>query len=140
MAMNNLNFGGNVLDSLSLSNPSISSMGTMPLQNLSFGNTSTMDTGLNFDKAFWLGGENSMGVLPVGAQLFQTGLNAYTGLQGLNLAKEQLAFSKDAFNKNYANQVKLTNAQLRDRQEARYAANPNAYENPDKYMEENKVG
>lgn len=140
MAMNNLNFGSNAYDSLSLTNPTIPPMGTIGIENTPFSMANFQNNGLNFDKGFWLGDKNSMGVLPVGAQLLQTGINAFTGIKGLNLAEEQLAFSKDAFNKNYANQVKLVNAQLRDRQEARYAANPNAYENPDKYVEENKVG
>ena len=183
MAMNNLSFGGNAYDSLSLTNPTVPSMGNLATQNLSLSNpvvppmgniamsgldlsipTSTAQPGipmnmldwsspetaggpfnpsgggLNFDKGFWLGDKNSMGVLPVGAQLLQTGINAYTGIRGLNLAEEQLAFTKEAFNKNYANQVKMVNSQLRDRQEARYAANPNAYQNPDEYVEENKVG
>jgi len=36
-------------------------------------------------------------------------LNAYTGLQGLGLAKDQFGFKKASTNRNVANQAKLTN-------------------------------
>lgn len=88
----------------------------------------------------WFGGQNQMGYIPAGIGALSAGLNAYTGFQQLGLAKDQLAFQKQAYSENMANQTKLTNAALRDRQAARYAANPNAYQNPDDYMAENKVG
>lgn len=66
--------------------------------------------------------------------------NAWLGFQQLKLGKENLAFQKDAFNKNYANQVRTTNTALLDRQKARYAANPDAYQKPDDYLSQNKVG
>lgn len=63
------------------------------------------------------------------------------GLSGLwnarkqgKLAKEQFNFSKDAFNKNYAASAKTTNAQLADRQAARYARNPKAFATVSDYM------
>lgn len=101
-------------------------------------NTGT-GTGGNWSE-FLLGNNQQVGALPVGLGLLNTGLNLYTGIKGLQMAEDQFNFQKDAFNKNYANQTKLINSQLRDRQRARYAANPHAYQSPDEYMAENKVG
>ncbi len=88
----------------------------------------------------WFGGKNQIGYIPTALAGASSVMSAYTGLQNFKLAEDQLNFQKDAFNKNWANQTKLTNAALRDRQAARYSANPNAYENPDDYMAKNKVG
>jgi len=88
----------------------------------------------------WFGGQNQMGYIPTSIGALSAGIGAYTGLQNYRLAKDQLAFQKYAFGKNWENQVTLTNAALRDRQAARYSANPNAYESPDEYMAKNKVG
>ena len=67
-----------------------------------------------------------------------TGLvSAYTGLQQLQVAKDNLAFQKGAFNKNYGNQVKLTNSQLEDRQRSRVMDSPGAYESVSNYMAKN---
>ncbi len=90
--------------------------------------------------SFLFGDNNQVGAIQGVAGLLGTGLNMYTGWKGLQMAEDQFNFQKDAFNKNYANQTKLINSQLRDRQQARYAANPHAYQKPDDYMKENKVG
>ena len=79
----------------------------------------------------WFGGENQMGVIPAGIQGLSALAQGWLGFQQLGLAKDSLAFQKDAFNKNYENQRQLTNQQLLDRQRARAAANPNAYASPD---------
>ena len=65
--------------------------------------------------------------------------NAYMGMQQYGLAKDQLQFSKDAFNKNYAAQAKMTNASLMDRQRARVAANSGAYQSVGDYMAQNRI-
>lgn len=65
---------------------------------------------------------------------------SWLGMQQLDQAKEQFAFEKDAFQKQYNNQVQLTNANLRDRQSARVAAAPGAYQSVGDYMNQNKVG
>lgn len=79
----------------------------------------------------WFGGENQMGVVPAGIQGLSALAQGWLGFQQLGLAKDSLAFQKDAFSKNYENQRQLTNQQLLDRQRARAAANPNAYASPD---------
>jgi hypothetical protein len=73
--------------------------------------------------------------------LVNGGLNAAVGLMGAfnawntnKLAKQQFAFQKDAYNADYANQVKQTNANLSDRAYARYAADPTHYQDPAAYM------
>jgi hypothetical protein len=53
--------------------------------------------------------------------------NMYMGMKQYGLAKDQLAFSKDAFAKNYAAQKDATNRQYQDRFAARKASNPGAY-------------
>ena len=79
----------------------------------------------------WLwGGKGSDGTrTPAGfSTLFdvaKTGLNAYGGFKQLGLAEDSLNFQKDAFSKQFANQSKLVNSQLRDRQQARLDRNPN---------------
>ena len=92
----------------------------------------------------WFGGKDAQtgnlntGILPVGIGALTGLVGAYTGLEQLQVAKDNLAFQKNAFNKNFANQAKLTNSQLADRQRARVMDSPGAYESVGDYM--NKYG
>lgn len=68
-------------------------------------------------------------------------LGAATGLYGAynahktgKLAREQLNFTKDSFNRNFEAQAKTTNAQLADRQNARHARDPKAHASVSDYM------
>jgi len=64
-----------------------------------------------------------------------TGLaNGYLGFQNMGLAKRQAAQAQNNFNTQWNANVKSTNASLSDRQAARVASNPNAYESVDSYM------
>ncbi|MGL4252881.1 MAG: hypothetical protein ACRCR2_02310 [Fusobacteriaceae bacterium] len=93
-----------------------------------------------FNRQSMFGGQGSTGwVSPVlgGVGALAQG---WMGMQQLKLGKENLAFQKDAWQKNYQNQVDMINTQMRDRQAARYSANPQQYQKPDEYMAENKVG
>ena len=68
--------------------------------------------------------------------------NAWTGMQQLGLAKDQLNFQKDAYTKNYENQRQLTNSQLEDRQRTRYASaggEKGNVETVEDYMARNKI-
>ncbi len=65
--------------------------------------------------------------------------SAYMGMKQYGLAKDQLQFSKDSFNKNYAAQAKMTNSMLEDRQRARMASNPGAYQSVGDYMAKNGI-
>ena len=50
------------------------------------------------------------------------------------LARDQLNFTKDSFNRNFEAQAKTTNAQLADRQNARHARDPKAHASVADYM------
>lgn len=65
--------------------------------------------------------------------------SAYMGMKQYGLAKDQLQFSKDAFNKNYAAQAAMTNSNMEDRQRARVASNPGAYQSVGDYMAQNRI-
>ena len=84
-----------------------------------------------------LGGSGDMSGLQMG-QLGLGGvtslLNGYLGFQNLSLAKKQYQSQLDQFNKQWSANKKLTNASLADRQAARVASNPNAYQSVDDYM------
>lgn len=76
-----------------------------------------------------------------GLQLGQLGLgaangllNGYLGFQNLSLAKNQARQAQQNWDKQWSANVKNTNAALSDRQAARVASNPNAYESVDSYM------
>lgn len=64
----------------------------------------------------------------------QTGLGAYFGMKNYGLAKKQFAAAQDQFGKEYEAQRSLTNSQLADRQAARVASNPGAYQSVGDYM------
>jgi len=82
-------------------------------------------------------GFQSSGVVAPIAGLLQGGMNAYLGLENLDLAQDTLKFQKDAFSKQFENQRTLTNAQLRDRQMARDSATGG--NTVDAYMRQNGV-
>lgn len=65
--------------------------------------------------------------------------NAWLGMKQYGLAKEQLAENKRQFQMNYDAQKKTTNTRLRDRQRARVASNPGAYQSVGDYMNQNGV-
>ena len=80
---------------------------------------------------------NGFGGMTLGAL---SGLgNLFMGMQNYGLAKDQLKFQKDAYNKNYAAQKQTTNASLEDRQRARVASNPTAYQSVSDYMTKNGI-
>ena len=67
------------------------------------------------------------------------GLQGFMGMKQLGLAKDQLDFQKQSFNKNYGAQKQTTNTQMRDRQKRRYTENPDQYVSPDEYMKQNGI-
>lgn len=60
--------------------------------------------------------------------------NAYLGMKQYGLAKSQLAQNKYQFGLNYDAQRSTINSQLEDRQRARVASNPGAYQSIGDYM------
>lgn len=65
--------------------------------------------------------------------------NAFMGMQQYGLAKKTLAENQRQFQANYDAQRQTTNTALEDRQRARVAANPGAYQSVGDYMRENGV-
>lgn len=80
-------------------------------------------------------GLTPMNALGLGLGLFQGVSGLIGGNKELRMARDALNFQKDAFNKNFENQRKLTNASLEDRQRARVAGNPGAYMSVEEYMQ-----
>lgn len=74
-------------------------------------------------------------------QYGQFGLSALGGLgqgilgfQNMSLAKKQASQAQENWDKQWAANKQTTNASLADRQRARVASNPGAYESVDSYM------
>lgn len=65
--------------------------------------------------------------------------NSWMGMKQYGLAKDAFKESKRQFNINYEAQKKLTNSQLEDRQRARVASNPGAYQSVGDYMNQNRI-
>jgi len=63
----------------------------------------------------------------------------YMGMQQYNLAKDVFENSKSQFERNFEAQKTTTNSSLEDRQKARVASNPGAYESVGSYMQRNGV-
>jgi hypothetical protein len=64
---------------------------------------------------------------------------AFMGAKQYQLAQDALSENKRQFGMNYANQSKTINAELEDRQRARVASNPGAYQSVGDYMQKNGV-
>lgn len=62
--------------------------------------------------------------------------NGYMGMKQYGLARDSLKEQQRQFNMNYENQRKLTNSMLEDRQRARVASNPGAYQSPEAYLKQ----
>ena len=62
--------------------------------------------------------------------------NAWMGMKQYGLAKDQHNLAKEYAAKNYAAQSQMVNSSLEDRQKARVASNPGAYQPVDSYMKQ----
>ena len=69
-----------------------------------------------------LGTLGKIGVVSQGLGAFSNLASLYAGFKALSLQKKQFQFAKDAWNKNYANQVKDYENTLRDQWAARRAS------------------
>lgn len=79
-------------------------------------------------------GKDGWGGLALGAA--QGLMGGYLGLQQLGMAKKALGENQRQFNLNYDAQRRTTNAALADRQRARLASNPGAYQSEYDYMQQ----
>jgi hypothetical protein len=84
-------------------------------------------------------GSQAMGWGSTLLDLGKAGMQGYLGLEQLGLAKDNLAFQKDAFSKQFENQRSLANTEMQDRQNARVASNPGAYQDTNSYMKQHGV-
>lgn len=97
-----------------------------------------------FSQSSMFGGLDDKGAASGGwvgpaAGIASTIFGAIQGNNQLKLAKDSFAESKRQFDANYAAQRQSTNTQLEDRQRARVAANPGAYESVDTYLNKNRI-
>ncbi|HEY7823559.1 MAG TPA: hypothetical protein VIG24_12015 [Acidimicrobiia bacterium] len=100
-------------------------------QNAGGGDPSLMDRAFGYTDA---DGSKSNGfVMPALGVVSGLG-NTFLGMKQYGLAKDQLKFEKEAFNKNFEAQRNMTNSQMADRQRARVAANPGAHRSEAEYM------
>lgn len=86
-----------------------------------------------------LGSEGQQGWGSLALGVAQGAFGAYNSMKTYGLAQDQLAESKRQFNANFNTQKKLLNTQMSDRQAARVASNPTAYQSVGDYMSENGV-
>ena len=112
---------------------------TAPMQNMAQNtqiDPSFMDKMFGYQQGNMQVGGMAPGLLQGAGSIAQS----LVGWGQLNEAKKQNAFTQDAWQKQYDNQTTLTNASQRDRQSARVAAAPGAYQSVGEYMQQNKVG
>lgn len=97
-----------------------------------------------FGKKSLLGGTDDKGVTtkgwaPVALGIGQAIMGGIQGRQAMQLAQDQFKESKRQFNLNYGAQRQSINTDLEDRQRARVAANPGAYQSVSEYMNQNRI-
>lgn len=93
------------------------------------------------------GGFDTLGLFGAGAQgLSALGslLQAYNGSKQAKLGRDSFNFQKGAYNQDSANQAKMVNSELEDRQKSRISSTGNnnannVYESLGSYMDKNRV-
>jgi hypothetical protein len=85
----------------------------------------------------WCSNGQNLGAL---AQGFGALTSAWLGYQNLRVAKDQLGFQKDAFNKNYKSQTQSYNTSLEDRIRGRTADYSGKEQDVQAYLDKNKLG
>lgn len=121
---------------------------SFPSANIGGTGVSADSAGGMFDGLFsrnsMFGGEQADGTMSGGwvSPLASIGGAIYGGIQGnkqLKLAQDQFKEGKRQFDQNFQAQRTTTNTQIEDRQRARVASNPGAYESVDSYVKRNSV-
>lgn len=109
-----------------------SSMSYNPTQSTALGGTGS---GISTDSiADSLGGMSGLQMGQLGLGALSGLFNGYLGYNNMRTAQRQAAQAQQNWNKQWNANVKTTNASLSDRQTARVASNPTAYESVDSYM------
>lgn len=84
-------------------------------------------------------GTQSMGWAMPALGIAQAGVGLFNGNKQLKLAENQFKEGKRQFDLNYGAQRTTVNSQLEDRQRARVASNPGAYESVGSYLDKNRI-
>lgn len=127
------NAGKSMLNPTSLTAGNLKNIEGFDLSNLNIGGQQIAKGGM-FDNML---GPNGWGGLALGAA---GGLaSTIMGMKQYGLAKKTLAENKRQFQLNYDAQKQTTNTRLEDRQAARVAANPTAYQSVGDYMNKNRI-
>lgn len=97
-----------------------------------------------FSKNSMFGGTDEKGVTtkgwaPLALGAGQAILGGIQGLQAQKLAQSQFKEGVRQFDLNYGAQRQSMNTQLEDRQRARVASNPGAYESVSSYLDKNRI-
>ena len=134
----------NAWDVLKESTPIMQDQGVFSLGNFSSVAPTTSAAPAATNDWNWFSSKGANGVTTPGMLDYGIGAlsglgNLFMGMQNYGLAKDQLKFQEDAYNENYAAQVKTANALLEDRQRARVASNPTAFESVSDYMAKNRI-
>lgn len=77
--------------------------------------------------------------LAMGGNALQGIFNSWMAMKQYGLGKQQLAEGKRQFGLNFEAQRNTVNSQLEDRQRARVASNPGAYQSVGAYMDKNGI-
>lgn len=94
----------------------------------------------------WFGGTDpdtgyqSTGIVAPTLQGLGSLFSAWTGMQSLGLAKDQLQFQKDAYNTNLNNSIQSYNTQLEDRIRGRTSNYAGKEEDVQTYLANNRLG
>ena len=136
-------FGNTSASSVMQQNPELmkmnnyaSNMGTTPQVTALPNQGGSMFGGLfdNFFDTTNANGIKTQGWGGMGLSALQGIGNAYTGMKQFGLAEDTLKEQKRQFGLNYEAQRKTLNSQMSDRQRARVASNPGAYQSEAEYM------
>lgn len=128
-------------------NAALTGSGITPNVNSSEASTGSLFSSLSdlFSRDSLFGGTDrktgvaTMGWAPAALGIGQSIFGALQGRQAMNLARDQLNEGRRQFDLNYNAQRTSMNTELEDRQRARVASNPTAYESVDTYMNKNRI-
>lgn len=84
-------------------------------------------------------GMSTMGWAPAALGIGQALMGAFQGRQAMRLAEDQFKESRRQFDLNFNTQRQTMNTAMEDRQRARVASNPGAYDSVEDYMNKNRV-
>lgn len=118
-------------DALMITDPQMLTRGAMPAMDPTFMQSMTGYTLSDGTKVAGWGGLGLGALQGVG--------NIWSGMQQYGVARDALRQQRREFDANFGAQRNMINSQLEDRQRARVASNPGAYQPVDQYMSTYRV-